>query len=173
MSTIVKRFLDNDILILNILNRSMKCSILDWFMPRITYLGSTQFSLSLCIVLLLYHDQITKAFSSTLIRNLITSTLMVWVIKLFFHRQRPFIKLTNLYVNKISVDNYSFPSAHSAASFSIALTASQFLPHLNLFFIALAVCVAISRIYLGVHYPTDVVIGIIIGVAPALAMCQL
>lgn len=173
MSAIVKRFLDNDILILNILNRSIKCSLLDWFMPKITYLGSTQFSVSLCIVLLLYPAQITKAFSITLIRNLITSTLIVWVIKLFFHRQRPFIKLTNIYVRKISVDNYSFPSAHSAASFSIALTASLFFPHLTLIFIALAVCVAVSRIYLGVHYPTDVLIGIIIGVAPALALCQL
>jgi undecaprenyl-diphosphatase len=80
-----------------------------------------------------------------------------------FNRARPFLKIESLHVKKISVDDYSFPSAHSAVSFSMGIMASAFFPQLGSIFITLASLVAISRVYIGVHYPTDVIIGIIIG----------
>ena len=155
---------DIDISILYTINNSIKCKKLDWFMPKITYLGSTQFSVGICLLLFMYHGELIHIFSIKFILSLIVSTFLVWSVKLTFNRTRPFIKLEDLYVKKISVDNYSLPSAHSAAAFSMAITTFMFFPLLGIIFVALACCVAISRIYIGVHYPTDVFLGILIGI---------
>ena len=64
--------------------------------------------------------------------------------------------------------DYSFPSGHTAASFSIATTIALNMPRLAIFVFVIAIIVGISRVYLGVHYPTDVAAGIILGTLPAL-----
>lgn len=153
-----------DISILYIINDSIKCKNLDWFMPKITYLGSTQFSICISLLLFMYPGEYIHKFSTNFIISLIASTLLVWSVKLTFNRTRPFINLLDLYVKKISIDNYSLPSAHSAAAFSMAVTSFMFFPLPGIIFIVLASCVAVSRIYIGVHYPTDVFLGILIGI---------
>jgi undecaprenyl-diphosphatase len=62
-------------------------------------------------------------------------------------------------------DRFSFPSGHTMTAFSIALVVSYFYPSLEgmLFFAALSI--ALSRIVLGMHYLSDVLAGMVIGVA--------
>lgn len=168
MSKLINQFVNSDIFILDVINNSIKCRLLDWYFPKVTYLGSTQFAACLCLFLFIYPDKYVHRFSMEFIISLILCTLFSWIIKLSFNRPRPFIKIENLNVNKISIDDYSFPSAHSAATFSMAVMASIFFPELSIIFSTLAASVGISRIYIGVHYPTDVLIGTIIGIASSL-----
>ena len=70
----------------------------------------------------------------------------------------------NLYLKKGGSAHKSFPSNHAANSFAIAIIISFFFPKLRVGAYALAFTIAFSRIYIGVHYPFDVVYGMSIGI---------
>jgi len=59
----------------------------------------------------------------------------------------------------------SFPSGHTAASFAVAYVLARRFPRFALFFYAVAFLVGASRVYIGSHYPTDILAGAILGVA--------
>nr|WP_306301447.1 phosphatase PAP2 family protein [Clostridium arbusti] len=59
--------------------------------------------------------------------------------------------------------SYSFPSGHTISSFAVAEVLSVYFTEYRLIFIGIAFLIALSRLYLYVHYPTDVIAGIIFG----------
>jgi undecaprenyl-diphosphatase len=62
-------------------------------------------------------------------------------------------------------DKFSFPSGHTMTAFSIALVVSYFYPSLEAVLFFLALSIAVSRIVLGMHYLSDVLAGVVLGVA--------
>jgi undecaprenyl-diphosphatase len=62
------------------------------------------------------------------------------------------------------VHSSSFPAGHAATAFAGATLLSYFAPRLTPLFVVLAAAIGLSRIYVGVHYPTDVLAGVAIGV---------
>ncbi len=67
----------------------------------------------------------------------------------------------------------SFPSGHAATSFACAAILASAEPRLTAPFLVLAAAIAFSRIYVGVHYPLDVVGGAVLGLAVATALRRL
>ncbi len=67
-------------------------------------------------------------------------------------------------------DTGSFPSGHATVAFACATVLALAVPRLALPFFALATIVAWSRVYVGVHYPLDVLTGAILGVLLAFAV---
>ena len=66
----------------------------------------------------------------------------------------------------------SFPSGHATMSFACATVLSALVPRAAPAFVALAAAIAYSRLYLGVHWPGDVVAGAALGIATALLLLE-
>jgi membrane-associated phospholipid phosphatase len=105
----------------------------------------------------------TQVLRENVVPLLITSTLVELVIKPYFRRRRPFITIIQAIVIGKKPGSWSFPSGHAAGAFAGAWLLSQRSPKWSLPRYITASLVAFSRIYLGDHYPGDVVSGSLIG----------
>ena len=78
-------------------------------------------------------------------------------------RPRPFAEIEALIPLIAKPTDFSFPSGHTTASFAVALVMVRMLPKkIGVPAVAVATLVAFSRLYLGVHYPTDVLVGLLV-----------
>ena len=103
----------------------------------------------------------------------ISSSLVEYPIKSYFRRRRPFITIIQAMVIGKKPAGWSFPSGHSAAAFAGAWLLSKKYPRWSPVTYAAAGLVAFSRIYLGDHYPGDVLSGSLAGVLFAIAFHRL
>ncbi|ABG03704.1 phosphoesterase, PA-phosphatase related [Rubrobacter xylanophilus DSM 9941] len=87
--------------------------------------------------------------------------------KYLFNRARPFIWDTEIAPLVKTPSSSSFPSGHSATAAAGAITLSALYPQLCPLFAAAGLLVILSRVYLGVHFPLDVLAGALIGAASA------
>ena len=88
-------------------------------------------------------------------------------LKQLFRRRRPFLAFVTARVTGPKPIDHSLPSGHTAAAFAGALLFGIHAPAWSPLFYTLAVLVGFSRVYLGVHYPSDVAIGAATGMALA------
>ncbi|WP_406241662.1 phosphatase PAP2 family protein [Tissierella carlieri] len=167
MKNKLKKF---DDLFINIINRKMKHKYLDTIMYRATNLGGAVFSSLLVLILILIGSSNVKLIGLEALGALTISQIIVHALKRILSRERPYKIIEQLNTFGINLKDYSFPSGHTTASFSIATTIALNIPKLSIVVFVIAIIVGISRIYLGVHYPTDVTAGILLGIGTALVI---
>ena len=78
-------------------------------------------------------------------------------------RERPFVGHVNISCNMPPLDQYSFPSGHTLHAVSFSIIVCGYYPGMALVLIPFTILIALSRLVLGLHYPTDVVVGALIG----------
>lgn len=155
---------------------NIELSILDWIqtlhtpfldkiMAFITRLGDAGIIwIVLSIVLLLIPK--TRKSGAVMVAALVVDVVLCnIVLKNLVARTRPYDVNTGVHLLVAKLHDYSFPSGHTAASFA-SVTALYLAGEKKLwkFALVLACLIAISRLYLYVHYPTDVLGGILFGV---------
>jgi undecaprenyl-diphosphatase len=90
-------------------------------------------------------------------------------LKKFFNRQRPCATEPHCWATLLPPDQFSFPSGHTISAFAVSVPLSYFYPDLTAGLLFCALSIAASRVMLGMHFLSDVLAGIAIGTAMAMA----
>ena len=89
--------------------------------------------------------------------------LAVWLIKIIISHPRPFIAIEDVVPLVNAAPFQSFPSAHAALTIALAISVLRYHKHLGHLLAAFSFVVSLSRLYVGVHYPFDIGVGLLIG----------
>ncbi len=152
-----------DIRVWTFIEGHLRYQILDRIMPKVTKLGNGGIVwIALSIFLLI--NKSYRVYGYIVATALILALVLgEGIIKHLVRRARPFIVMndSNLLI-KCPV-TYSFPSGHTASSFAVAGAFNMLDARGGIYVLIIALMIAFSRCYLKVHYFTDVLMGILLG----------
>ncbi|MHA2346501.1 MAG: phosphatase PAP2 family protein, partial [Candidatus Hodarchaeales archaeon] len=146
-------------------------SLFDLFFGVVTTIGNT---LPIIVIIVLLYYTVDKSFINHLIYIIIFSAHLNEVFKVFFHNPRPFVynaeefQVTTNVLGKKTIwgaSGFSFPSGHSQTQgtlwgYVFQKKRNKFLLIIGIIFL---ISIPLSRNYLGVHWPSDIIVGVLLG----------
>ncbi len=133
----------------------------------ITNLGNMGLIWITIAIALLFTNKFRKVGILMLCALIINTILGEIILKNVFQRARPFNTLQHLQLLIKEPQSYSFPSGHTSSAFACAIILAYYVKKVAVPSIILACLIAFSRVYLTVHYPSDVLAGIVLGIISA------
>jgi undecaprenyl-diphosphatase len=137
--------------------------IMNLFFRTITQIGGALFISVTTLLLIIFTSNQTRLTAISSAAALALSHIPVQLVKKLFPRKRPYLQIETTKILPNPLKDHSFPSGHTTAVFSVIVPFLLQTPSLAAVLIPLALSVGISRIYLGLHYPSDVIAGGILG----------
>ena len=173
VATAFARFDAAELEVCRYLNRSSRSSAVRQLFRAVSWLGDGWIWYALMLALPLVYGVAGLQAALHLAATGALGVLVYKLIKNHAVRERPYITHSAIECASAPLDRYSFPSGHTlhAVSFTIMLT--SYLPQWAAAFAALAALIALSRVILGLHYPTDVAAGAALGGVLAFGSVQL
>lgn len=150
--------------ILLLIQEYVRNPLLNKIMIFITSLGNGGLIWIAATILLLIPKKTRKVGIMSAVALLGSLIINNNILKNIVQRPRPFVTFTELQIIIPTPSEFSFPSGHTASSFAAAGVFYKNLPKkIGVPAIILAGVIGLSRLYVGVHYPTDVIAGVIMG----------
>lgn len=144
-------------------NRHFDQKVLNFYFRNITHLGGAIATISITLILIFFSRGIVQTIGIASAASLLLSHLPVAIVKKLYPRKRPYIALIETKVPANPLEDHSFPSGHTTAIFSVIIPFILFMPQLAFVLLPIAISVGLSRMYLGLHYPSDVLAGCLLG----------
>ncbi len=158
--------LDFEFIILDLFSK-IRCEFLDDVMIFSSSLANKGFIWILLAITLLFFKKTRRIGVCVSVALIVNFLLVNVIIKPIVARPRPYEVNTALKILIPPPKDFSFPSGHTSASFSASLALYMHNRRWGIACIVLAVLISASRLYLCVHFPSDVIFGIFFGVISA------
>ena len=172
---LLENLIDLDTALFYFFNVGLQNGFFDFLMPVLTNLDYWRIPLGLMVVLLLIFGK-KKGRITVLLLVLgiaLSDQLCNNVLKPLIERIRPCNVLENIHLLVNCTRAYSFPSSHAMNIFTGCILLSYSYRKVRGIFLVIALLVSYSRIYVGVHYPFDVLAGVALGIFCAFVIISL
>lgn len=157
--------------ILLFIQEHIRNGFLDVIFPNLTHLGDAGIFWMILTVVLLCFKKTRRAGIYSAIALVVMLLFNNLFLKPLINRTRPYEVIQGLILIGKPATDPSFPSGHTCASFASCTAICKRVPkYISIPAFILAALIAFSRLYIGIHYPTDVLGGLIIGVAIGIAV---
>ncbi len=157
-----------DVTVFFFINHTIANPVFDWLLPFITDFNKNKLILSIILVFTLYilwkggrTGRITIAI--LVLTIIVSDQLNSSILKNIFGRIRPCRALDGVRMLVDCGGGLSFPSSHAVNNFAGAAVISHFYKSQKWYWFSFASLVAFSRPYVGVHYPSDIIVGGVLG----------
>ena len=149
------------------LNRGLERRVLRELFVIVSRLGDGPFWYVLVLLLPVCYGHAGLRPALAMAGTGIVGVILYRILKQHLVRERPYITFAGISAGTAPLDRYSFPSGHTLHAVSFTVLATAHFPALGWVLVPFAALVAASRVVLGLHYPTDVLAGAMLGTALA------
>lgn len=149
--------------ILNFIEEHMHSGVCDAIFKNITHLGDGGILWIIIAIALMLFRRTRYIGIAVAVSLALNSIICLGILKPAFARLRPFMLDSGIDLILHAPTDFSFPSGHTASSFSAAVTLLLYNRKYGVLSLIAAALIAFSRLYLMVHFPSDVIAGIALG----------
>lgn len=167
MSRVISWLKNHDERMFFFVNHRFNHSLIRMLLSRITHLGGATATILATLGVWLFAAKPVATVGMQAFIALALSHIPVAIVKRMYPRLRPYITLPDAITCAKPLKDHSFPSGHTTAIFSAITPFVIAFNWIGIILIPLALLVGMSRMYLGLHYPSDVAAGCAIGCATA------
>lgn len=161
-----------DLRLLNWIHEHLACSFLDFLMPKITFLGNGGLIWIAAAIIMISFKKYRKIgimIGTGLSAGVIIGNILL---KNLIARERPCWINETVQMLISTPQDYSFPSGHTLSSFVAATIIMHSDRRMGIAAYVFASIIAFSRLYLYVHFPTDILAGALLGIIIGLIVCK-
>lgn len=162
-----------EIEILKSISDFMSCGALDFIFKFVSWTGNKGAIWIVSSLILCAFPKTRKAGICSMISLILCLIIGNGILKPLFSRTRPYDFDTTIRTIIPHLKDGSFPSGHTLAAFAFSYVTCSFFVRLKPYLYGYSALMGFSRIYLCVHYPTDVIAGVVLGIAFGVLACKI